>query len=188
MKGIVFNALEAMISRRFGEDYLEGVYERAGFEEDTLPFVGPATYPDQLLLDFVGAFALVSGEPADDILRRFGEFCFPKLAEIFCKTGTMPETATEMLRATEGEIHTEVRKLDPEAMPPLIHLEEQLGGRSLLRYQSERRLCPFFEGLLQGLANHYGCTVEFEKLSCMKSGADACSYSVGFGDHGRHIS
>ncbi len=187
MKGMVFNALEEMISQRFGEDYLEGVYQRAGFEEDTLPFVGPATYPDQLLLDFVGAFSLVSGEPADDILRGFGEFCFPILAEIFCKTSAMPETAMEMLRATEHEIHVEVRKLDPEAMPPLIQLEEQIGDKSLLRYQSARRLCPYFEGLLQGLADRYACSVELEKLSCMKSGADACSYTVSFGDHGRHI-
>jgi hypothetical protein len=49
MKGVIFNLLENLIIKRFGDETMEEIYAESDFSADAPPFVGPETYPDSNL-------------------------------------------------------------------------------------------------------------------------------------------
>ena len=71
-------------------------------------------------------------------------------------------------------IHPEVRKLFPGADAPEFEFEERGAETLALAYVSNRGLCSFAEGLVEGAAAHFGETVTIVQSECMKKGDTRC--------------
>ncbi len=115
-----------------------------------------------------------------DALRAFGKFSFGPLARKFGTFVEPHDDPVSFLASVDSVIHVEVRKLWPEAVTPKFVYEE-IGTDSMrIEYRSARKLCHFMEGLLEGVADHFGYAVEYRQSQCQHDGADACVFDVAF--------
>lgn len=179
MKGVIFKHFESFVAEQFSQDAYEALLERTPLRSSGT-FVGPRTYPDEDLFALVGAAVEMTGLALEDAVFAFGDFLYPRLA------GSVPEVVgahadtKALLMALDRVIHVEVRKILPEAMTPRI-LCEDTGPDSLrVQYESPRKLCALFRGLVNAAARSYGQAVECTEEQCMHHGAAACTLALRF--------
>lgn len=180
MKGIVFNILESLIVEKFGDDIMEGIYDKTDFVSDVPPFIGPETYPDADLIHAVTLLSEMTDISVSDLLFEFGKYMFPILAETFPVFLEGFDSPLEFLKTVDGVIHIEVRKLYGDANPPVLRVESVDENTAVLHYRSERKLCRLMEGLLEGLAAFFGRSITYHHLECMLDGADECILNIQF--------
>ncbi|MGB5756398.1 MAG: heme NO-binding domain-containing protein [Acidimicrobiales bacterium] len=161
MKGAIFKLFEAFVEVSYGPEALEDLLDSAELET-TEPFVGPGNYPPGDLLALVAKAVEVHETTTEELLRAFGRHAFPSLA------GSVPtlleglDTPRDLLCNLESVIHTEVRKLDPEASPARFTVTELGPTEILLHYQSPFGLFPLVEGLLAGVGDWYDMPLHHE--------------------------
>lgn len=181
MKGVIFTTFEAFVIDRFGEEFLDELFEASELKTDEA-FVAPGTYPDEDLLSLVANASRMAGLEPATALRAFGRFAFPRLALSLPDLRAEYETPRELLRNVDDIIHVEVRKLWPEAETPRILVLEESEAAMRVRYVSERGLCAVFEGLVAGLGDFFTVSIESEHLECLHDGANACEFEIRIGD------
>lgn len=164
MKGAIFKAFEHFVVENYGEDMYEDIYDATDLETDE-PFVGPGTYPATDLLALVTTTIGVLGISLDDALRAFGRHAFPALAESVSSLMEELDDPRTFLLNLESLIHTEVRKLDPEASPARFTVVEDSSTSIVLRYESPYGLFALVEGFFDGVADWYETTLRYEMLS-----------------------
>jgi hypothetical protein len=179
MKGVVFNLLESFVCESFGPDAYDTVLSRCQLSTKE-PFVGPGTYPDSDLYAIAGAAAQLAGLPLADALRAFGRYCFPHLAVMVPKLATGHADAASFLKSVDKVIHMEVRKLYPQALTPTFTCIDERPGKFIVRYRSERKLCAFMEGLLEGTGVYFQTRIHIDHVRCMHRGHEHCELHLGF--------
>lgn len=180
MKGIIFNQLEDMVTESLGVEAWDALIAGSTLETTSGVFVGPRTYPDADLFALVGTASRITGRPADELVRTFGRYLFPKLAAkypMFLRPGM---TAKSFLLSVDRVIHVEVRKLDAESGLPTLGYEDPAPDRLVLRYRSPRNLCELAIGLVEGVGVHFGEPITVQQTECSKHGAAACRLECTF--------
>ena len=112
MKGVVFNLLEAVIRRDYGDDTWEALLEAA---ETDGAYSSLGNYPDEEVMKLVGAASSALNMPADDVVRWFGRNALPLLAKKHPHFFAAHKSTRPFLLALNDVIHSEVRKLYPGA-------------------------------------------------------------------------
>jgi len=179
MKGVIFNLLESYIAENLGEEELEKILSEAPLKTKE-PFVGPKTYPDEDLSAIIATASRISGITEQEIVRRFGRFCFPELAEkypLFIEPHRHPKP---FLKSVNSIIHVEVKKLYLDAKPPEFTYEDPSEDRLIIKYTSKRRLCQFMEGMIEGVGNFFNYPVKYTQRTCMLENAPACEFHLVF--------
>ena len=179
MKGIIFNLFEDFMVETFGDEAYEEIFASAGLQT-TEPFVGPGSYPDEDLLALVGKVVERLGIPADEALRAFGRFCIPPLARRFPVFLAAHSHPKDFLLTVDTFHSMEVNKLFEGSQCPRFHYESPAPDRLVMRYGSARRLCALVEGLLDGVATHYGIPIAHVQTACMLRGDPACVFDLSF--------
>ncbi len=159
MKGVVFVELLAMAEVAAGEDAVDevisgcplasrGAYTRVG------------TYPCSELNLLVGGFSAATGASVEQLQRQFGHWMLASFLKTYPAFFESQADAFSMLESIENEVHTEVRKLYPEAELPTFETE-RIGGDILrMTYRSPQRLISFCHGLIEACISHFGETAE----------------------------
>ena len=147
MKGVVFNLLEQLVARDFGEDTWDALLDASGLDG---VYTSLGSYPDEDLVKLVSAAArrspcrpttwsVVWAQRASAVRGAY-----PQLFE--------PHDCTRSFVLTLNDIiHPEVRKLYPGADVPEFDFDAR-DGVLVMGYRSPRKLCSFAEGLLLGAA------------------------------------
>lgn len=159
MYGMVNRAIQDMVVRDHGEETWRAIARRA--DTDAEIFVSNRSYDDAVTYALVGAAAEVLGLPVRDVLFAFGRFWVLTTAregygQLLDASGpTLPAFLRNL-----PTFHTRVSLALPALRPPTFTVLEEGVSHLRLRYESERAgLAPFVEGLLDGLAEHYGTNV-----------------------------
>lgn len=177
MKGIVFNLLETLVVRDFGEDTWESLIESAGVSG---AYTSLGSYPDEDLFALVGAASeALALEPAE-VTRWFGRSAMPLFAERYPTLFQDHRSALPFVLTLNDIIHPEVRKLYPGAIVPVFDFDTSNPAQLLMDYESPRKLCAFAEGLVQGAADHFEETVVIEQPLCMNRGDPHCRLAITF--------
>lgn len=174
MKGIVFTLFESFVVEQFGEEAWEAILDASPHEARGVR-VGPGTYPDAHLLMLVKAACEKSGLAPEVAVRAFGKFLFFGLIKKYPVIAAQFPDAASMLKGIDSVIHVEVNKLLPGSVTPTILCSARDDGRLELTYASKRQMCTLLEGLLDGVAEHYGVDLERTHDVCMQRGAPRCS-------------
>ncbi len=181
MKGIVFTLLGKLVEEK---------WDLATWQElldETQPasrgaYTSAASYPDQELFDLVGALSRRTGLTADALVRAFGKFTLPQLARLYPDFFTAKGMdAKKFLQSVDGFIHVEVRKLYPDAGLPTFQYEDPAPDRLVMVYRSERKLCRFAEGLIDGTADYFKTAIAHRQVQCVLQGNDYCRFDLAFG-------
>ena len=184
MKGIIFNQLENMVTDTLGLEAWDALLSQTELKTANGLFIGPNTYPDSDLFALVDTASRITGTPAPDLVRAFGRYLFPKLASgypMFLREGM---TAKSFLLSVDRVIHVEVRKLDASTGLPTILYEDPAPDQLVLLYRSPRGMCAFAEGLIDGVAAHFGETIVTHQSECIHHGAPQCRIECTFGSKG----
>lgn len=171
MKGIIFNLAEDVVTERFGEQAWDDLLDVAQLEG---AYTTLGNYADDELDRLVAAGASRLGVAEADVLRLLGEGAFPRLAASY-PVFVEPHDATHAFLLTLNDvIHSEVRKLYPDAQVPDFGFREPSSDVLELTYESPRRLCALAEGFITGAARHFGERVDIDQPECMLNGAERC--------------
>ena len=176
MKGVVFNLLEQLVARDYGEDTWDALLDAGGLDG---VYTSLGSYPDEDLGKLVSAAADALALPADEVVFWFGRNALPLFAGRYPQLFAAHESAQSFVLTLNEIIHPEVRKLYPGADVPEFDFD--VGEEMLVMgYRSPRKLCSFAEGLLTGAADHYHERVTIQQPSCMKRGDTRCVLEIAF--------
>jgi hypothetical protein len=171
VKGIVFNLLEEVVSTKYGESTWDKLLDAAHLEG---AYTSLGSYPDLDLEKLVAAAASALNLPADEVVRWFGRAALPLLAERY-PAFFEPHSSTRPFVLTLNDIiHPEVRKLYPGADVPTFVFDESSPDSLSITYASDRKLCAFAEGLIEGTATYYGEQASVHQSQCMNRGDAQC--------------
>jgi hypothetical protein len=179
VKGVVFNMLEQLVSRDYGEDTWDDLLDAAGLDG---AYTSLGSYEDADLFRLVGAASESLDLSPDDLVRWFGRNSLPMFADGYPQFFTAHSSARTFVLTLNDIIHPEVRKLYPGADVPEFDFEQthEDDGPLLMGYRSHRRMCSFAEGLLEGAAEHFGETALIRQPTCMKRGDERCLLEISF--------
>ncbi len=180
MKGIVFNLLEELVRRDYGENSWDALLESAGLEG---AYTSLGSYPDEELVLLVAEASRVLRKPVEAILRWFGRNAMPLLAEKYPSFFAGPPTTRRFLLTLNNIIHPEVRKLYPGAHVPMFDFDSSSPDVLVVGYKSERKLCALAHGFVEGAADHYREALSFVQTQCMHRGDDKCVFRIAFSKH-----
>ncbi|WOH60161.1 heme NO-binding domain-containing protein [Bradyrhizobium sp. BWC-3-1] len=175
MKGVVFNLLEAVVRRDYGDDAWEALLDAAGTDG---AYSSLGNYPDEELVKLVGAASSALKMPADDVVRWFGRNALPLLAKTHPHFFTAHKSTRPFLLTLNDVIHAEVRKLYPGADVPVFTYDTSSSDFLLMHYRSHRKLCALAEGFIQATAAYYAEELSLDQLECMNRGDDKCVLRV----------
>jgi len=176
MKGVVFNLLERLVARDFGEDTWDALLDASGLDG---AYTSLGSYPDEDFVRLVHAAADPLAMPADDVVVWLGRNALPVFAEHYPQLFEPHHSTQSFVLTLNDIIHPEVRKLYPGADVPEFDFRLHEQGLAM-GYRSPRKMCSFAEGLLLGAAEHYGERLTIEQPLCMKRGDDRCVLELAF--------
>lgn len=181
MKGIVFNILEQVVSREHGEETWDRLLDEAHLDG---AYSAVGSYPDEQLLRLVGTASEALATPPDEIVRWFGRAALPEFQSRYPGFFAAHTSARSFILTLNDIIHPEVRKLFPGAYAPHFNFDDSVDGQLSLEYHSDRQMCAFAEGLIEGAAAHFDETVRIEQHQCQKRGATSCTIVCTFSPRG----
>ena len=179
MKGIVFNLLESFVCEGWGDEKYEEILSLCPLQTKE-PFVGPGTYPDSDLMAIALKAADTLGVPLPDALRAFGAYSFPRLVRKFPQFVAGHDHPMAFLLSVEDVIHVEIRKLFPKAVTPSFGYRQVDDDHLVIEYRSERKLCQFMEGLIEGVSSYYNTEINYQQGRCLHRGDDCCEFTLAF--------
>lgn len=177
MKGVVFNLLESVVCQVHGEDVWDDLLDRAGVSGS---YTSLGNYPDAEMSALVGAAANLLSINEQDVLRWFGRAAMPVLAQRYESFFTSHASTRPFILSLNNIIHPEVRKIYPGADVPEFDFIDTDDGSLMMGYYSARKLCALAEGFVQGAADYYHETCQFEHRQCMHHGDDKCLFHISF--------
>jgi len=148
---------------------LDGIYTSLG------------NYDYEELMKLVAAVSIQLDLPPDAIIRWFGCNALTLLAGKYPQFFEPHRSMRTFLFTLNTIIHPEVRKIYPGAHVPVFDFDSTSDDMLTLGYSSERPLCSFGEGLIEGAAAHFGETVTVKQSLCVHRGDSKCVFQILFG-------
>lgn len=177
MKGVVFNLLEAVVTRSHGADTWDDLVDASGVSG---VYTSLGSYPDAEIEALVAAACTALDTDRDAVLRWFGTEAIPVLAELYPGFFTSQSDARSFVEGVNDVIHAEVRKLYPGAACPHFRMSLRPDGDLVMDYLSERRMCALAQGFVEGAAAWYGQDVRFQHAACTAHGHPHCTFHIGW--------
>jgi hypothetical protein len=176
MKGVVFNLLEQLVARDYGEETWDTLLEASDLDG---VYTSLGSYADEDLMKLVGAAAEELDMSPDQVVRWFGRNALPLFAVHYPQLFEPHDSTRSFVLTLNEIIHPEVRKLYPGADVPVFDFATR-NGSLVMGYKSPRKMCAFAEGLLHGAADHYNERLTIEQPQCMNRGDDRCVLEIAF--------
>ncbi|MDQ3728846.1 MAG: heme NO-binding domain-containing protein [Actinomycetota bacterium] len=175
MKGVVFNLLEQVVSEEAGEAAWEQAIAESGVDG---VYTSLGTYPHEELQALIMSIAGQLEIEPDEVVLWFGRHALPKLAAHYPQLFEPFDSTLPFLGTLNDIIHPEVRKLYPGADVPVFDYRLVEADRMLMGYRSERGLCFFGQGLIEGTVDHYGENLKVAQPTCQHRGDAECVFEI----------
>lgn len=162
MKGIVFTEFLEMVEIRFSADMVDDIIHDARLPHGGA-YTSVGTYPHEEMVSMTVALSHHSGVATGELLRIFGEHLFGRFVIGYPTFFHNATDAFGMMAGIENVIHTEVRKLYPDAELPKFDVEHHDAKRLVLMYDSRRHFEDLADGLMRGCIAHFGGGIDIAR-------------------------
>jgi hypothetical protein len=179
VKGIIFNLLESFIVENWGEKKYENIIGKSELIT-TDPFVGPVSYPDFDIIEIIKKTAVAVKISEEELLMRLGRYCIPKLKARYPVFFERHKKAKDFLKTVDYIHYVEVVKLYKDATPPHFECIDLGENKMTMIYHSQRQLCSFMMGLVEGVGDLYNEQIIIKKDKCTLKGDDYCEVGLIF--------
>jgi Haem-NO-binding len=155
MKGVVFTEFLDMVESRFGAQCVEDIIDGSNLPSGGM-YTAVGTYSHEEMVALVQTLSAHSQLPISALLKVYGEHLFGRFAALYPMFFIGQTDAIEFLAGIEDVIHTEVKKLYPDAQLPKFEVLHKSFGRLELLYISAHQFEDLAEGLISGCIKHFG--------------------------------
>ncbi len=162
MKGVVFTEFLDMVDSRFGAQCVEDIIDASALPSGGM-YTAVGTYDHQEIVALVQALSTHTQLPVPTLLKVYGEHLFGRFAALYPMFFTGQTNAIDFLAGIEDVIHTEVKKLYPDAQLPRFEVLNKSTNRLELLYISAHQFEDLAEGLIAGCIKHF-----VQPLSCTR--------------------
>jgi len=162
VKGIVFTEFAEWIEHRWGVEVLDEIHQASELRSGGA-YTAVGTYDHEELVQLVVQLAVRTQCTVRDLLIEFGQHLFGRFAAGYPEFFKGVPSAFSFLERVEHHIHTEVRKLYPDAQLPHVDCEAAGDDSLTVIYRSARPFADLAEGLILGCLAHFGELVELER-------------------------
>ena len=169
MKGLIFTEFLEMVEEKFDYAMVDQIIIDTRDPIDGA-YTAVNTYDHSQLVNLVVALHKRSKIPLKDLLVAYGEYLFSSLAINYPDLIKGIKDPFDMLLNIELLIHTEVRKLYPEANPPKFTGTRINENTLELIYNSHRSMGDVAEGLIHGCGIHFNEKYKVEQVSSQNNG------------------
>lgn len=166
MKGVVFTEFLEMVEARFSPAMVEELI--AGCElASGGAYTSIGTYDHRELVALVVELSRRTERPVPALVHAFGRHLLQRFTVQFPRFFAEAPDAFGFLERVEGYVHSEVRKLYPDAELPSFECRRVGDEVMSMTYRSSRGLADLAHGLIEACAEHYGERIEVaeEELS-----------------------
>jgi len=179
MQGIIFNALAEFVEKTADMETWNDILDESHVPSGGV-YTSGGTYDDEEITTLAVMICNKLNIELEQGLTAFGKFLFSYLVERGpVEIKDYPDTQT-MLKELDSVVHSEVRRIHPDAYTPFFEYIETDAKTGELMYRSNRRLCVVAEGLLQGAAEYYGQNLAMQHNECVHRGAEDCRWQLQF--------
>jgi len=179
VKGVINKGIQDLVEGRFGRQAWNEIKARAGCKEPL--FAVCEDYPDEMTRDLAAAAADVLRMPLAAVMKEFGRsFVTVTLKASYPAVLALAGRSAREFLLNLNRIHDTVTRSLPGACPPRFTYEEHPGGRLLMHYHSRRGLCAALEGLILGVGELCGDSLEVREVVCIEAGAPHCIMEITF--------
>ena len=153
MKGIVFTEFLEMVEKEHGFEILDNITSLAGLHSSG-SYTSIGSYPHSDMLAMVGKLSELIDVPPDKLTLTFGRYLFKSFKAYYNSFFENVSDSITFLSGIETVIHTEVRKLYPDASLPNFECTSDATGLTMV-YTSDKPFADLAEGLIIGCFDHF---------------------------------
>ncbi len=154
MKGIVFTEFLDMVEEKFGLEIADQMIAGCDLPSGGA-YTAVGTYDHREIVQLVVRLSDLSGVALPALLQAFGQHLFGRFVERYPEMFDGIGDAFTFLQRIESHIHTEVRKLYPDADLPEFDCSLQGPDELIMVYRSNRGMADLAAGLIAGCAAHF---------------------------------
>ncbi|KLV04195.1 guanylate cyclase [Photobacterium aquae] len=152
MKGIIFTEFLDIIEDNFGLEVCQQMLDDTA-DEGSYTAVG--SYDHRDLVKLIVALSQITHISAESLQEIYGEAVFIRLLNSLPQINDNPDNTFGFIKRVEEHIHTEVKKLYPDATPPKFDFLSHTATSMVMDYKSARCMSHVCFGLIKGCAKHF---------------------------------
>jgi hypothetical protein len=161
MKGMVFTEFLEMVEVKFSPEMVDDIIDDSVLASGGA-YTAVGTYDHQEMVQLVTALSQRSALPVTDLMHVFGEHLLGRFYAMHPDFFSEIRSSLDFLEGIETYIHTEVRKLYPDAQLPQFECVRSADGLQMV-YRSPRHFGDLAEGLIRGAIAHFGDQVDMAR-------------------------
>ncbi len=179
MQGSIFTSFSEMVIEKMGmECWNELIYETQPASKGV--YTAGAQYADSELVAMVVKLSSKTGTAVNELLGAFGEYTFGRLYQNSPADLSSLTNLRDFILAVDDVIHSEVKRVHPDAYLPTFEYFDIGNGDLKLHYFSKRKLCHVAIGLIRGAAVEFAEQIEITHPICMRDGSEHCELIIQF--------
>ncbi|MBN2027139.1 MAG: heme NO-binding domain-containing protein [Actinobacteria bacterium] len=164
MKGVIMACLAQLVNEKFGEDSMEAIMKKSGFDTSKR-FMATEDVPEDKAMGMLETTCEVLDISLEQAADAFGEYWVneyaPKIYGIYYKN---VDNAMDFLLMMD-EVHVKSTRNIENARPPRFEYAWQDDRTLIMTYKSPRGLIDICVGLIKGVGKYFGEELEVTKLS-----------------------
>lgn len=152
MKGIIFTEFIDLVENEFGLEICQQMFDETN---DNGHYTAVGSYDHRDLVKLIIALSKITGVSPEALQEVYGEAVFNSLLESLPGMPDQQHNTFSFIQRVEEHIHTEVKKLYPDATPPQFHFLSLTETQMVMDYRSARCMSHVCLGLIKGCAKHF---------------------------------
>jgi hypothetical protein len=177
MKGIVFTEFLEMVEAQFSPALADRIVCAASLPSGGA-YTSVGTYDHGEMWSLVIELGRATGTPVPHLMHAFGEHLFHRFAIVYPTSFENVSCAFDFLQGLETVIHSEVRKLYPDAELPRFDIAERSARHMVMVYRSQRHFADLAEGLLRGCTRHFDEPIEIARENLPADRGSAARFTL----------
>jgi len=162
MKGLVFTEFLEMVEKRFGFEVLDQLTSLPSLKAQGV-YTSVGNYPHGDMIQMIDELHSVSGLPHRALILAFSEWLFGAFLSAHPQFFEGMNSSFEFLNGIETVIHSEVRRLYPDAKLPDFQCERTDPDLMIMDYSSWRPFADLAEGLIVAASEHFKENISVER-------------------------
>lgn len=154
MKGMIFTEFLEMVESKMSSDMVDDIIDDSNLSHGGA-YTTVGNYDHAELVAMLDALSKRTGIEVSTLVQEFGLHLFRRFSVLHPKFFQGVDTSLDFLEGIENVIHSEVRKLYPNAELPEFICTRSADGLEMV-YISSRHFGDLAEGLIKAAINYFG--------------------------------
>lgn len=159
VKGLVFTEFLEMVEDKFGYEVLDRLTSLPSLKSQGA-YTSIGNYPHGEMLKMLDELHGAVGLPHKELIMAFADWLFSVFLKVHPEFFEHVKDSFDFLNGIETVIHSEVRRLYPDARLPDFVCERRTDDELVMDYSSWRPFADLAEGLIRASSQHFDEKIE----------------------------